>query len=75
MNDNLLPLTRVIQETDHAWLIENAFEYFVAVETSVNEGATPMEIQRHILRHTYDGRLGLAVRCKNAADYMIRTAA
>lgn len=70
--DKLEPLTRTIEQEDYEWLLENAFEYYLAVSDSVSLGASPDEIYRHMMRQTYDGRQGLAIRCRNAASHIIR---
>ncbi len=69
--DSFSELTAVIQADDYNWLRDNAPAYATAVEMEVAKGCrSPDDIYRHIMRMTYDGREGLAVRCKNAAAHL-----
>lgn len=72
--DSFTELTAVIQADDYNWLRDNAPAYATAVEMEVARGCrSPDDIYRHIMRMTYDGREGLAVRCKNAAAHLINS--
>lgn len=70
-------LTAVVQADDYNWLLDNAPAYARAIERLVSEAGrdlNPEDVYRHIVRMTYDGREGLAVRCKNAAAHLLRQA-
>ena len=71
---NLEYLTAVIEEEDYLFLQDKAPAYAVAVEQEVNQGSTPAQIYRHIQSMTHEGREGLAIRCRNAAQYLTRHA-
>lgn len=52
------------------WLVAHSPAHFDAVQAAVNEGATPDEIYRYMLRDTF--RQEIAHRCRLAARWMIQ---
>jgi hypothetical protein len=66
------PLNPSIWQDAYQWLIDNNKEDFLnGVETAVDQGYTPDEIYRHILREAGLHRIELAKRCQNAARHII----
>lgn len=68
-------ITRELPRIDDAinaesweWLQDNIPTLATAVQKELSSGATPAEIQRHIMRRTQ--RAALALRCQQAAAYL-----
>ena len=68
----VIPLNPSIWQDAYQWLIDNNREDFInGVENAVDQGFTPDEIYRHILREAGHHRMELAKRCQNAARYIL----
>lgn len=66
------PMNPSIWQDAYEWLIDNNKEDFLnGVENAVDQGFTPDEIYRHILREAGLHRIELAKRCQNAARHVM----
>lgn len=57
-----------INEESWEWLQDNVPTLATAVQKEVTAGASPSEIQRHVMRRTQ--RAALALRCQQAAAHL-----
>lgn len=61
-------IDEAIDEESWEWLQDNVPTLATAVRKEVASGASPDEIQRHIMRRTQ--RAALALRCQQAARHL-----
>jgi hypothetical protein len=66
------PLMVVIDRDGYEWLDTRAPEYLQAVVKELDDGKTPDEIGRSVLRYGGDDRRALAMRCTQAARHIAR---
>lgn len=66
-------LTKALDKESYEWLIGHLPDIAEAIEIEVTAGHKPGEIKLFVLSRT--GRLELALRCEQAARYILQQAA
>lgn len=64
-------LTKAAGAESWEWLQDNAATWAEGVSESVESGATPEQVYRHVLREVGQHREPLAKRCQLAARHLI----
>ena len=62
-------LERALDSASYEWLVSNLPDVAQAIEAEVAAGATAGQIKTAVLRHT--GRVELALRCEQAARWLV----
>jgi hypothetical protein len=62
-------LETALDAASYEWLVSNLPDVAQAIEVEVAAGSTPSQIKTVVLRHT--GRLELALRCEQAARWLV----
>ena len=64
-------LGRAIDQDAYNWLSKTAPGYLEAIELELNSGFTPAEIRWFISSRVGEDRQGIAIRCEQAARYIL----
>lgn len=65
------PLDDAIDDDAWTWLQDHAPKYAAGVQKSVQMGGKPDKIYRYVLDRVGQDRKALALRCKQAAAYLL----
>jgi hypothetical protein len=68
-SNDLVAIGQALNEISWEWLSNNHPQLAEAIRTEMEHGATPGQIRRFVMRQTQ--RLELALRCEQAADFLL----
>jgi len=66
----LQPLQAAIDADAYDYLSQHAPGYVTAIDKALQQGSTPAQIRWYVQSQVGADRLGLALRCEQAARYM-----
>lgn len=68
---NFQPLEQAIDEDAYEYLSQHAPSYIKAIDNAVTNGATPEQIRWYVQVRVGSDRLSMALRCEQAARYIL----